>query len=123
MPYYWEPFPDTVYLDVKSQITDDLSDADLAAAYADVSNKLGGLMHHLDDPDYDHVHDKVEQSFAMWLDLQEILFEKIVNILQAENEKGAHHALDIGTHYTVLPFMEREGFRDGSGWWIYDVSQ
>ena len=78
-------------------------------------------MHDLDDPDYDPIHDKVKQSFAMWEELQDLLYEKIVNILRAENEAGSHHVLSgIGTHYIVLPFMEREGFRDGSGWWIKD---
>lgn len=38
-----------------------------------------------------------------------------------ENESGSHHVLSgIGTHYIVLPFMERNGFLDGSGWWIPD---
>lgn len=25
---------------------------------------------------------------------------------------------DKGLHYVVLPFMERNGYRDGAGWWI-----
>ena len=119
MAYYWEPFPDTVYIDIKNQISDNMSNADLASAYADVSNKLGGLMHELDDPDYFSVRGKVEQSFAMWQDLEEDLYDRIVSILRSENEAGSHHILTgLGTHFVVLPFMEREGYRDGSGWWI-----
>lgn len=119
MAYYWEPFPDIVYLNLKSQISGSMSDSDLAAAYADASNKLGGLMHDLDDPDYDYIHEKVEQCFAMWQDLEEELYERIVSILRRENEAGSCHVLSgIGTHYVVLPFMEKNGYRDGSGWWI-----
>ena len=119
MPYCFEPLPNIVFLDVKSQIADDMSDADLAAAYADVSNKLSALMHELDDLDFDPVHDKVEQSYALWRDLEETLYAKIVSILAAENEAGSQHTITgIGTHYVVRPFMEREGFRDGEGWWI-----
>ena len=102
-----------------SQISDDMSDDDLAATYADVSNKLGGLTHEFDDPDFAPIRDQIEQSIAMWHNLEDVLYEKIVNILKAENETGHHHVLSgIGTHYIVRPFMEREGFRDGNGWWI-----
>lgn len=121
MSYYWEPFPFIVYPDVKSRIADDMSDADVAALYADVSNKIGGLLHHADDPDYRSQWDVIDQSLAMWEELEDLLFNKIVGILGHENESGSHHVLSgIGTHYIVLPFMERNSFLDGSGWWIPD---
>lgn len=81
MSYYWEPFPFIVYLDVKSRIADDMSDSDVAALYADVSNKIGGLLHHADDPDYRSQWDVIDQSLAMWEELEDLLFNKIVGIL------------------------------------------
>ena len=119
MSYYWEPFSYITYLDVKSRVTDNMPEDEIAAVFAAASNKLAGLHADLNDPDYVRIVDKIEQSYAMWGELQEEMYCRIVSILQRENDNVGTHVLSgIGTHYIVLPFMERNGYRDSGGWWI-----
>ena len=117
---YEEPFPHIVYLAVKERMEEGSTQAQLAEAYADVTAKCSAFHHELDDPDYVRVYDKVSESSAMWEELEEDLYDRIVGILKAENEShNAGYVLSgIGRHYIVKPFMERNGFRDGNGWWI-----
>ena len=90
----------------------------IAAAYAVVSNHVGCLMHQLDEEDY-----WIEEAFEAWCEVKDVIYKRIWNLLKTENDSGtANHTLsDIGMHYIVRPFMLRNGYRDGRGWWITDA--
>ena len=79
-----------------------------------VSTKVGMLMHESDE---DHW---ANYAFEEWADLETEIAEKIKHISALENQtKGMNHRLDgVGLHDIIKPFMERSGYRDGSGWWI-----
>ena len=87
----------------------------IAAVHAVVSNHVGSLGHELDEND-----PWIEEAYNDWLDVEEVTYQRIWNILKAENDSGkAEHTLSgIGKYYIVKPFMLRNGYRDGSGWWI-----
>ncbi|MBQ6066348.1 MAG: hypothetical protein IJK89_05965 [Clostridia bacterium] len=59
-------------------------------------------------------------AYEEWFELEIELIELIKEILSAENRtKGTNYPLEgLGTHYVIRPFMERNGYRDCSGWWI-----
>ena len=54
--------------------------------------------------------------------IQKELYSKVLSILEKENELGiANHDLSkAGLHFRIEPFMVRNGYRDGAGWWIKD---
>ena len=89
----------------------------IAAAHAVVSNHVGSLMHELDEDD-----PRIEEAYGAWREVEEVIYQRIWNLLKSENESGmADHRLSgIGTYYIVKPFMLRNGYHDGSGWWIAD---
>lgn len=62
----------------------------------------------------------IEEAYNAWRDLENATYQRIWNILKLENDSGkANHILSgIGTYYIVKPFMLRNGYHDGSGWWI-----
>ena len=96
-------------VDVRQWLGEHRTDADLAEAMAAVGNKLGELCHEADetdDPWIDYVCD------AWW----ELYLELIEHIRTARGSDFDPTAQ--GSHYAILPFMERNGFRDGSGWWV-----
>lgn len=54
-----------------------------------------------------------------WEALETEIVEHIQSVLANENQNGAMHDLTkLGWRYRILPFMERNGYRDASGWWI-----
>lgn len=116
MPYYWEPVKWLVYIDVRDRLKEKLSEQELAELYADVSAKTSLLHHELNDPDYDHVHDTVEQSFWMWEEQEEELLGRILPL--ARPGMSEEELRSMGTFRAVMPFMERNGYRNGTGWWI-----
>ncbi len=87
----------------------------IASAYAVVSNHVGRLMHQLDEDDH-----WIEEAYDTWREVREVIYQRIWNLLKAENESGttSHILSGIGTHFIVKLFMLRNGYRDGSGWWI-----
>ena len=91
------------------------SEHTIAAAHAVVSNHVGFLMHKLDADD-----PWIEEAYDAWREVEEVIYQRILSILKAENESVmADHILSgIGTYYIVKPFMIRNGYRDGSGWWL-----
>ena len=58
--------------------------------------------------------------FKEWWSFQQELYTKIIVILKEENAAGKtkHKISNKGLHYVILPFMERNGYRDGAGWWV-----
>lgn len=108
-----EPLESFLPDDVKVWLEKNYSEQHLADAFAGVSNKTTWLMH---DADEDLT---VLEKLEKWHELYEELYSKIFEILKEENiSKNTHHILEGGTHYIVKPFMEKYGYRDGSGWWV-----
>ena len=50
-----------------------------------------------------------------WYNIEQILLDRIYAILIAEGSLLEHHKR--GWLPIVEPFMERNGYYDGSGWW------
>lgn len=97
------------------------SDAALAAIYASVSNKTGWIGHDIGEPENDEeTNNRLKKEHNEWWMLEKELYAEIVSRLQKENaEKGTTHITSgKGMWFIVKPFMERNGFRDGAGWWI-----
>ena len=97
------------------------SDDIIAAILAGVWNEVGWLMHELDDPDNDKESVSAYRSAVdSWYTLERYLVAEVIRRLEEENQtKGTTYlTTGIGTHYIIKPFMERNGFVDGAGWWI-----
>ena len=86
-----------------------LTDEALAAALAGTWNKSGWLEHDLDDDDYTP---EMEAEYREWRALEKELIQKVALRLNREC-KAPYIKL-------VTPFMEQNGYRNGSGWWIKD---
>lgn len=89
----------------------------IADAYAIVSNHVGSLMHELHDFD-----PWSYEAYDAWWDVEQVIFLRILTMLRQENERGeARHVLDgVGQYAIAVPFMRRNGYRNGSGWWWRD---
>lgn len=112
-----EPTPSKTAADVRSYFDERKTERDLADAYAISHNKFWWFEDDLYDyekgtPEYKAVRATVDE----WGELLDGYKEKIFAILRSEGviipETG---------HIEVMrPFMERNGYVDGSGWWIKD---
>lgn len=97
------------------------SDEALAAVYASVSNKTGWIGHDIGEPENDEeTNNRLKKELDEWWKLEKELYAEIVSRLQKENaEKGTTYITSgKDMWYIVKPFMERNGFRDGAGWWV-----
>lgn len=110
-----------ITIDEARQIANKIeSEKELAAIYADVSNKAIWI----EDDVYDYDEGTEEYLNACriadeWFSLKAFLRNKIFAILRKEEvvipDKG---------YITVLkPFMERNGYRDGRGWWVKNTDE
>lgn len=113
----WGTAPD----EIRTLLQQDYSEKLLAAAMAAVSNQTGYIHHDINDPDIDEAtREVIEEQFDAWWVLERELVTRISNILICENpEKGIPE--NTGYHFIIQPFMERNGYRDGSGWWIKEA--
>ena len=114
-----EPLEGFMPDDIRQWLSDHDNEHGLAVATARVHNKVGWLHHDLNDPDIPYTLE-IRAVFDEWYSFEKELYERIITILRAENASGkANHTItEKGLHYVILPFMERNGFRDGSGWWV-----
>lgn len=103
--------------DFKKLCNGTLSEVELAVLYAGAFNKAGWLMHDLDDEDADI---NTEREYKKWSTIEEELRCRIIAILERENPEKIRSQLSSGQgyYYIVKPFMLRNGFVDGNGWWI-----
>lgn len=103
--------------DVRKWLCLDQTEKNLATAFANVSNKAGWLLHEADSSwEY---RDKLHN----WMELEIELYNFIFDILSKENENGfSNHKLSGGAHYIAEPFMNRNGYIDGGGWWIKEIN-
>jgi hypothetical protein len=91
----------------RDMLGNDYTESALAASLAGAWNEAGWLMAEADDDD---ITPEIKTRYESWWALQVELVEKVAAILQCECQ----------TPYIklVTPFMERNGYRDGSGWWV-----
>lgn len=102
--------------DVLELYEKDKSEAMLAKCLAVASNQTGWIGHDLDDED---CTEYTRELFESWWTLYKRLVSDIRDILIKENNNGMNHVIEnIGTHYMIKPVLERNGFRDGCGWWV-----
>lgn len=102
--------------DLRAWIAEHSSDPDLATALAEVHNHVGILGHELDDID-DHW---LVYAYEAWWEVEKELYDLIVASMHLSNQQGEtdYNLSQPGLHWRVKPFMEKNGFRDGSGWWV-----
>ena len=110
-----DPAPDLDIEKARELILKISSEQELADLYADVCNKAFWI----EDEEYDYdegteEHIKACQITDEWFYEEEKLREIIFYILRNEGieipERGYITVLSI--------FMERNGYRDGNGWWV-----
>lgn len=82
----------------------------------------------IDDELYDYEegsqeYDTAYNTYRKWREIEESIYSRIMEILKAENDAGeSHHQIENkGLHYIVKPFMERNGYIDGAGWWVKET--
>ena len=85
---------------------------DLATAFAGASNEAGWL----DDEIYDEdcTAETIERYYK-WRHLADELRKRVLQIFERENPQA-----EIKPHFMrfLTPVMQRNGFANGSGWWI-----
>ena len=111
-----EPFVGFMPADLRAWIAEHSSDPYLAMALAEVHNHVGILGHELDDVD-DHW---LVYAYEAWWDVEKELYELIIASMCRSNQQGktTYNLSQPGLHWLVKPFMEKNGFRDGTGWWV-----
>ncbi len=102
---------------LRAYLETDNSEKALADTYALVDRKVGWLMHELD---YDTFTPETRLLFKEWSALENELRARIVDILKNEDIESYERrvAENKGCNHVITPFMLRNGFRDGRGWWI-----
>ena len=110
-----EPIPNKTPTDVRGYFAERKSERDLADAFAITSNKFWWV----EDNVYDYEEGTPEYIAACaitdeWGSLMDEYEERIFMILRNE---GAEIP-ETGRIKVLEPFMKRNGYRDGNGWWI-----
>ena len=112
-----EPIPNKTPTDVRGYFAERKSERDLADAFAIASKKFWWV----EDNIYDYEEGTPEYIAACaitdeWGALMDEYEERIFMILRNE---GAEIP-ETGRIKVLEPFMKRNGYRDGNGWWIKD---
>lgn len=111
-----EPFVGFMPEDLRSWLRVYDGDGNLAQALAAVSNHTGDLGHEMgESEDYWLLY-----TYDAWSELEKEICEMIRESLKRSNQ-DRYTEYDLSEqrlYYLVKPFMEQNGFRDGSGWWI-----
>lgn len=97
-----EPFVGFMPADLRIWLREHNKDTDLAVALAEVN---------------DHW---LVYAYEEWWELEKKLYDLVISSMRQANLWGeANYDLErIGLYNIVKPFMEKNGFRDGSGWWV-----
>ena len=110
-----EPIPNKTPTDVRGYFAERKSERDLADAFAIASNKFWWV----EDNVYDFEEGTPEYTAACaitdeWGALMDEYEERIFMILRNEGVEIP----ETGRIKVLEPFMKRNGYRDGNGWWI-----
>lgn len=101
-----EPLKSCTPYTIRNMLTRYQSDNVIAVIMAVAANKTGWIEHDIDDPENDEETDaRIKAEYDAWRTL-------------TRTQGTSHVTSDIGLRYIIKPFMERNGFRDGAGWWI-----
>lgn len=113
-----EPHKNWTPEDLKEWLKENQTEFGLAMGICISGNKWVWYAHDCDDED----GAQFIPICDAWWDVYEELILKGIEILKKENVSGvANHDLSVDGYYNkIKPFMERNGFIDGKGWWIYD---
>ena len=110
-----EPFVGFMPADLRAWLKENNADADLAAALAAVHNHIGTLGYELNEVDDPWLF----YAFDAWYEIEAELYELIFKSMKQSNLRGeTNYSFSQQGHYRLVPFMERNGFRSGSGWWV-----
>lgn len=110
------PFVGFMPTDLRVWIQNNHADPDLATALAEVNNHVGLLGHELDEVD----DPWLVYAFEAWYEIELELYDLIFESMRKSNQRGetSYNLNQEGLYYRVAPFMERNGFLDGAGWWM-----
>ena len=110
-----DPTPEITPQDIKGQYSLPLAENELAEVFAITSNKFWWIEDIVYD--YDKESPEYQQAKALvaeWHSLMELYEAQIFGILKSEGvfipERGQ---IDV-----LIPFMERNGYEDCTGWWM-----
>lgn len=123
---FQEPLEDYTPNDIREWLKKNTGDANLATAYAQVSNQVGWIGHEIDDPDNDTETERIirarfDEWWALDKEIQQTIFARIEDY---NKEHGTDYPTSgKGTHYLIEPFMNMNGYQDGCGWWIEDEKE
>ena len=112
-----DPIPNKTPTDVRNYFAERKTEKDLADAYAISHNKFWWV----EDDVYDYEEGTPEYEAARvvvdeWGALMDEYEERIFVILRSEGIEIPK----TGRIKILEPFMKRNGYRDGNGWWIKD---
>lgn len=110
-----EPLSDMTPQDLQNHFSGSLTEKELATAFALSSNEFWWV----EDNVYDYEegtpeHKEAKRITDEWCCLMEHYEEQIFDILRTEGVEIP----DTGRIVVLIPFMERNGYLDGNGWWI-----
>ena len=110
-----EPSPELTAEMVEQSIATIETELELATLFAAVENKAWWI----EDEEYDYNEGteeylKAKENTDLWFSLADKLRDRIFNILLSEGIEIPRH----GQIVVLEPFMKRNGFRNGQGWWI-----
>ena len=113
-----DPAPDLTIEKMRALSENASTEQEIADAFAVASNKACMS----EDAEYDHEEGTEEYVRACkatedWFEISDKLQDRIISILKAEGLSIP----DDGRIEALYPFMERNGYRDGRGWWIKDT--
>lgn len=94
------------------------SEQELADLFAVIDNQAWWI----EDEEYDfeegtEEHKRARENTDAWFSLSDILRYRIFDILTAEGVKIPEKGYIVG----LEPFMKRNGYRNGQGWWIKET--
>ena len=107
-----EPFVGSMPQDILKMICNDMPESLLALLMAEVSDKVGSIMHQADD----HSDPWVVYALDQWETVASVLRDRIFSILISEGILTERPKQ--GWYSAIIPFMERNGYHDGCGWWV-----
>lgn len=111
-----DPFVGFMPIDLQKWIKVHHADPDLATALAEVNNHVGILGHELDEVD----DLWLVYAYESWYEIELELYDLIFKSMKESNQRGEtrYNLNQEGLYRRVAPFMERNGFQDGAGWWV-----
>ena len=110
-----EPYPDLTIEAVEEMVTNIEAESDIADLLCIVNNKAWWIEDDLYDFEVDtEEYNQVRERTTAWFSLMEKLENMIFDILKLEGVE----IQDRGYISVLIPFMKRNGYVDGRGWWV-----